>query len=1337
MTQPKQPNDAEKEQRLNAIIAEYLKRKDAGQNVSKDSMLKAFPELADGLRSYFQNEVMIGENVPALAATKLSPISPATDVRETLKPGAALADTASEFGNRKFGRYQILRPLGEGAMGSVYLALDTTLDRQVALKVPKTEGTANAEFMARFTREAKAAAGLKHANICRVYDAGEHEGTAYITMDFIDGVPLSRFIGTEKLQSVDSILQMILTIADAVGHAHSKGVIHRDLKPGNILVDADLKPHVTDFGLARRAGGPADESRITQEGLLIGTPAYMAPEQVKGEQSKVGPQSDIYSLGVILFELLTHRLPFEGKVPEMLAKVLRDAPPVPSQIRKDLSEEVDDLCSKMLQKSPEHRFASISELTMKLEALRNKFREASVPSNQPTARQKSPFEIQKAHIELMLKKGQYAAAIQDLEKLAVETSPGANAAAGWAKAKLPTVKKEAKALSPAGLDALLKTAQQMFQKSDYVGCAQLIEDIPLLRRTEAMEDLLDKSKRREAEADQLLLAIKDKEGRQDVDGLELLVKKLLKLKPGNAYARRLSETLQSYSKTPPTRRKYRYEKGRLQPMPEPSFLRQWAVLGSLVGILVFLSVYSYVIFYLKSGNQTLAVHVDDEWLKSQGGEVTLVVDGNNHTIATPKTGGDPVTITVSLGQHTFSVKHGDSIVHDPKTFEIEKDGRRVLQITRTDLNLVGQLQQSPSIVKTEGMAKTAPTKEEDQLSTSIGVTPSAVRALSELNDGPFDAAAWVSSDGLRIYWEHRETSAGAGTIWQAERSSPALPFENKRPLMTGGHPTFTADELQVVYVNSLASGPKRLCTASRKSVSDSFGSEQEIVVDGFAGFNSPWLSADGLTLFVNAKRGQENESTEYITLHRAARADAWGAPQMLNLKWDAAAMGTPLSWISISNDELSFLATHEQQLGQFRVVRFTRETRQQPFEKFEYLSLPGLPTVFGRTPRYVEATRELFVTAPAGYPTGGSIEPWTNDYKAELWVCPDVTLNRPDGAMTDVSDDKINVTHGGSAADLESTKFNLPAVAPFNSEDAKQYQEAWASELKLPVEYTNSIGMKFRLIPPGRYQIGSTPQEVEAAKPELTDYQRDGTDRKPRADSESPQQLVTLTRPFYLGTTEVTQEQYEKVLKVNPSRWKEEGPGNRLLAPVEMVSWMNAGEFCNRLSTEEALEWAYRITPQIITQTGVGGYRLPTEAEWEFACRAGTTTLYFTGDDPKQLSRVAWFENSEGETSKPVGQKSPNAFGLYDMHGNVFEWVHDAWRPDWYSALTGVNAIDPRCDMGVESRRVIRGGNYGLSVAECRSASRDAYAADSSWWETGFRVALSVEAVRDLKSVGR
>jgi len=178
-------------------------------------------------------------------------------------------------------------------------------------------------------------------------------------------------------------------------------------------------------------------------------------------------------------------------------------------------------------------------------------------------------------------------------------------------------------------------------------------------------------------------------------------------------------------------------------------------------------------------------------------------------------------------------------------------------------------------------------------------------------------------------------------------------------------------------------------------------------------------------------------------------------------------------------------------------------------------------------------------------------------------------------------------------------------------------------------------------------------------------------------------------------------------------------------------------EFCNQLSQGEGLEWAYRFTPDLVTQTGVGGYRLPTEAEWEFACRAGTTSQFHTGDDPAGLAAAAWIEVENGHQTKPVAQKQPNAFGLFDMHGNVFEWVHDAWRQDWYSNTTGAAAIDPRCDVGIEGRRIVRGGEKSFSWAEARSGSRDGYAADSTWWDTGFRVALSVEAVRALRAVGR
>jgi len=317
---------------------------------------------------------------------------------------------------------------------------------------------------------------------------------------------------------------------------------------------------------------------------------------------------------------------------------------------------------------------------------------------------------------------------------------------------------------------------------------------------------------------------------------------------------------------------------------------------------------------------------------------------------------------------------------------------------------------------------------------------------------------------------------------------------------------------------------------------------------------------------------------------------------------------------------------------------------------------------------------------------------------------------------------------------------DFQAVAPFNTARAKKYQEACAAHLKLPVEYTNSIGMKFRLIPSGTFTIGSSPEQIAAAKPQLhTSYE---SNRPERADSEGPQRVVTLTRPFYLGTTEVTQSQFLHVVGSNPSVYSPTGDASekvgqtdRSNSPAENISWLATGEFCNRLSVHEKLDSAYTITPQLITQTGTGGYRLPTEAEWEFACRAGTTLQFWCGHSEDLLVEVAWFrENNPNYFPSDVAKLRPNPFGLYDMHGNVWEWVHDCWRADAYESWTGAAAVDPRVDTAPEDRRVMRGGDFALSAEEARSACRDAYPHDTTFHDAGFRVALSVDAVRQMQT---
>jgi serine/threonine protein kinase len=213
----------------------------------------------------------------------------------------------------RLGRYEILRRLGQGGMGTVYLAQDTQQDREVALKVPRLDRGPSAQVRERFLREAKAAATLDHPNICSVYDAGEIDGVLFATMAFIDGRPLTELIRAGKRLPERAVAVLVRKLARALAAAHEKGVVHRDLKPANVLLTLQNEPVITDFGLALRLG--QEEARLTGEGAVLGTPAYMPPEQVNGETAAMGPACDIYSLGVLLYELLTGRLPFEGPPP--------------------------------------------------------------------------------------------------------------------------------------------------------------------------------------------------------------------------------------------------------------------------------------------------------------------------------------------------------------------------------------------------------------------------------------------------------------------------------------------------------------------------------------------------------------------------------------------------------------------------------------------------------------------------------------------------------------------------------------------------------------------------------------------------------------------------------------------------------------------------------------------------------------------------------------------------------------------------------------------------------------------------------------------------------------
>ncbi|MFN0055065.1 MAG: serine/threonine protein kinase [Planctomycetales bacterium] len=259
-----------------------------------------------------------------------------------------------------FGRYKIVRLLGAGAMGAVYLAEDTQLGRQVALKMPHLGTHKDATRLERFYREARIAATLHHPHICPVYDVGECQGTHFISTAFVQGKPLTHWIRPQKLLSERVAASLVRKVALALHEAHTHGVIHRDLKPANIMIDQRGEPIVMDFGLARQANC-VDQPQITQAGAILGTPSYMAPEQVQGDGSSAGASADIYALGVILYQLLTSRLPFEGSVVSVLAQIATQTAPPPSTHRPGLSSELEKICQTAMARQAGDRFGSMVE----------------------------------------------------------------------------------------------------------------------------------------------------------------------------------------------------------------------------------------------------------------------------------------------------------------------------------------------------------------------------------------------------------------------------------------------------------------------------------------------------------------------------------------------------------------------------------------------------------------------------------------------------------------------------------------------------------------------------------------------------------------------------------------------------------------------------------------------------------------------------------------------------------------------------------------------------------------------------------------------------------------
>ena len=369
--------------RLQAALNDYFAKRDRGESVEVEPFVAQHVEVADELRSL----IAFDEEARRMArGAKPKPTAPPrpkaevsthsvmakleqTSLGKPMNVGKSMNIAASRAAQPvvakspsdlpdTFGRYRVAKKLGAGAMGAVYLAHDTLLDRQVALKTPTFENDDDGELMKRFYREAKAVSKIKHHNLCGVYDVGEIDGRHYISMEFVPGKKLAEFIKPDKPMTEKQAMAVVRKIALAMHDAHTHGVIHRDLKPDNIMVNEKGEPVVMDFGLVHSTDSK-NSTQLSQRGTLIGSPAYMSKEQIEGDHDKLTGATDQYSLGVILYQLLTSKLPFEGGIHAVLGAILTKEPPPPSQHRPDLNPHLEAVCLKMMAKEAANRYLSM------------------------------------------------------------------------------------------------------------------------------------------------------------------------------------------------------------------------------------------------------------------------------------------------------------------------------------------------------------------------------------------------------------------------------------------------------------------------------------------------------------------------------------------------------------------------------------------------------------------------------------------------------------------------------------------------------------------------------------------------------------------------------------------------------------------------------------------------------------------------------------------------------------------------------------------------------------------------------------------------------------------
>ena len=1200
------------------------------------------------------------------------------------------------------GDYLVLDRIGEGGMGQVYKAQHKVMERVVALKTLPASATKSEKAVQRFHREVKVAARLSHPNIVTAHDAREDQGIHFLVMEYVDGSDLALLVRTHGRLPVRTALDYTIQAARGLEYAHKMEVIHRDIKPSNLLLDSEGTVKILDMGLARlnEAVGSPDETAdqtLTGTGQAMGTIDFMPPEQAENTKA-ADERSDIYSLGCTLFYLLTGRAIYGGDttVMKLLAHREAEIPPLRAE-RPDVPEQLEAVYQKMVAKRPEDRYGSMTEVIAELEKCvgpkPDQFGETTDLGNVPLS---SPHVGTRPYIE-------------SEETPADDSLP----------LDLPVV-------SP--VDTLIRRHPKKDKKQQIIygsvaaaiGFLILLFGVVFLLKTPegTLVVTVDEADA-EITVDDGKVTLKSP-GEESVEIEVVEGKHTLKVTKGGFETFTAEFAIKSGGKEA-IRVELKRVKKEVAARPKPraaSSGKNWALefdrKSSYVdpGGLTYDGSHPITVeatvrppsshYGFISGVSMLKLQLSEkgkfQWLAyhasgTSENDVRSVtgndfVEPNRQYCLASVWNGEEMTLYVDgQKQHDSQPHEQFPSVGKERTFRVGG----IPNYASSFHGLIDEVRISSIARYTEDFTPQKRFEPDEHTMALYHFDEGSGDVLKDASGnghhGEIVGAKWVRVDeglgGVDVVADDPERRAaewvlgigGSVGIHSDGEFRIIRDLANLRQTpFRLSHVTLTSNE-QVSDFNleCLRSIPLKQLSLQNTSVTDE-GIEQ---LEQLSSLEKLYLSGTHVS---DHSLGHLSEAHNLVvlTLSSTLVTDA-GVRHIARLS-------------SLEKLLLTKTAIGDAALMHVEHLKALEELHLQETQITD-AGLQHLSKLKNLTVLDLYGTQ----ITPAG----------VADLQKSLPKCR-INLERNTTGSRDIS--------GPDTAPL--------AIAPFSPEEVRRFQEEWAKHLGVPVEFSNSIGMKMVLIPPGEFLMGSSEEEIAALLKEASEHW------SRNYSSEGPRHRVRITEPFYFAAHEVTVGHFRSFAESTGYRTEAEtngegdvgGRGDDKPEQSTEFNWMNVGfEQTDRhpvvnVTFDDAIAFCKWLSDEDEEK-----YCLPTEAQWEYACRAGSASKWSFGDNEREISKYAW--SGKGETTSPVGQKLPNGYGLYDIHGNAAEWCSDWYAEDYYNS----SPFDDPQGPASGTAHVVRGGHYHAAPDRASSSCRYSYPGLPPRSSLGFRPILLID----------